>query len=62
MKKLGYKVEAAAELSDLCRATLYKAIRDGKLIARKHGRTTIILHEDLEAFLRGMPKKEAAAR
>ena len=33
---------------------LYDAIRDGRLVARKWGRRTIVLRSDLEAFLQGL--------
>jgi excisionase family DNA binding protein len=61
MNKLAYKVEEAAEKANICRAKLFQAIREGTLIARKHGRSTLILHEDLENFLRDMPMRQTAA-
>jgi hypothetical protein len=39
---------------------IFKAIKEGKLKARKAGRRTFILPEDYETFLRSLPVKEAA--
>ncbi|WP_167558798.1 helix-turn-helix domain-containing protein [Bradyrhizobium canariense] len=36
--------------------TLYAAIRDGDLKARKFRRRTVILHEDLMIFLKNLPE------
>lgn len=55
--KIGMSVEEAAEVSGIGRTLLYKAIHDRLLIARKVGRRTVILREDLEAFLRSLPKR-----
>jgi len=40
------------------RDAIYDAIRDGRLIARKLGRRTIILDDEGEAFLKSLPKLE----
>jgi hypothetical protein len=51
----------AYRISDVCRAThlgrtsIYAAIKSGALIARRYGRCTIILAEDLTTFLRNLP-------
>lgn len=37
------------------RSTLFKAIREKKLVAQKEGRSTIITHENYEAYLRALP-------
>lgn len=37
---------------------VYKAIREGKLIARKYGKRTIITAEDAERFLAALPRLE----
>lgn len=46
--------EACAE-SGIGRTSLYAAINDGLLPAKKFGRKTIILRQDLEAFLAALP-------
>ncbi|MBR1154595.1 hypothetical protein [Bradyrhizobium sp. JYMT SZCCT0428] len=37
------------------RSTLFKAIRERKLVAQKEGRSTIITHENYEAYLKSLP-------
>ena len=39
----------------LSRTFLYSAIKQGRLKARKAGRRTVILDEDYQAFLQGLP-------
>jgi hypothetical protein len=52
----------AYRIPDVCRATslgrtsIYAAIKSGALIARRYGRCTVVLAQDLEAFLRNLPK------
>ena len=45
----------AAEIATIGRSTLYKYIRSGALPVRKIGTRTIILADDLVAFLRDRP-------
>jgi hypothetical protein len=45
--QLAYSTHQAAKVSGICRSLLYREIADGRLIARKRGRRTIILDEDL---------------
>lgn len=54
---LAYSIEAAAEVSQLGRTQLFEAIKEGKLKARKSGRRTIILREELNAFLHALPER-----
>jgi excisionase family DNA binding protein len=43
------------------RDTFYRLIKEKRLIARKCGRRTLILAEDLQAFTRTLPKIGDAA-
>lgn len=52
-------VEKAATAAGIGRTKLYEAIKLGKLRARKVGRHTVILTDDLKAFLESLPVKEA---
>jgi excisionase family DNA binding protein len=52
---LSYRINDVCRLTGLGRTTIYAAIRDGHLVAKKDGRCTIVLHEDLVAFLRNLP-------
>lgn len=40
----------------LCRSSLYREIRAGRLVARKAGGKTIVLAEDWNAFLHSLPR------
>jgi excisionase family DNA binding protein len=44
----------------LCRDSVYKLIREGRLPARKIGRRTVVLETDIQAFLEGLPRLGAA--
>ena len=58
--RLAYDVRQVCSLSGLSRATVYAAIRGGKLKARKHGARTLVLRDDLRAWLEGLPLFGAA--
>lgn len=50
---LAYRVNDAAKVSGTSRNTIYRLVAAGQLpVARVRGRT-LILREDLEAFMRG---------
>jgi hypothetical protein len=53
---LGHTTHEAARISGICRSLLYREIAAGRLIARKQGRRTIILDDDLRAFLASLPR------
>ncbi|MCA6108563.1 excisionase family DNA-binding protein [Bradyrhizobium cenepequi] len=58
--KLGFSPEEAATASGAGRTKIFQAIKDGKLSARKFGRRTIILADDLKAFLAALPEREVS--
>jgi hypothetical protein len=51
-----YRIRQVCELSGLGRTSIYAAIKSGALVARRYRRCTVVLAEDLAAFLRGLPK------
>ena len=55
-------VAETAKAAGVCRQTIYNEINTGRLIARKMGARTIILHGDYLAWLAALPimKIEAA--
>jgi len=52
---LAYGIDEASVAANVCRDKLYAAIREGLLVARKFGRRTLILEDDLRAFLQSLP-------
>jgi hypothetical protein len=49
--KLAASIPEAARVANSSRSALYEAIRRGELVARKNGRRTIILIDDLRDYL-----------
>jgi len=52
---LAYSIAEACAVGRAGRTALYEAIRSGELIARKRGRRTVILADDLRRWLEGLP-------
>jgi excisionase family DNA binding protein len=52
---LTYSVADAAKASGIGRTVLYEEIKAGRLQARKLGRRTLILAEDLQRWLAALP-------
>jgi hypothetical protein len=50
-----YRIPEVCKMTDLGRTSVYAAIKSGQLVARKWNRRTIVLAEDLQAFLRNLP-------
>jgi excisionase family DNA binding protein len=55
LERIAYTTEEAGEVSGLCRDTIYRAIKRGKLRASKHLRHKRILRSELERYLLGEP-------
>ena len=53
--KLALSPEQASELSGIGLTRIREAIADRTLIAHKHGSRTIVLPDDLKAWLRSLP-------
>ena len=51
-----YSIEEMCALTGLGRDAVYTAIRNGRLVARKLGRRTLITDDDLRQFLAGLPR------
>ena len=51
MTELSLSIEDACKITGIGRTKIYQAINSGKLKARKLGKRTIILKQDLEVFL-----------
>ena len=55
MDSRAFTVAEAAALLGIGRSTIYVAIKDGRLKTRKLGKRTLVLREDLDAFLAALP-------
>ena len=58
----GMSIEEAARFLGIGRSLTYAEIKAGRLIARKVGRRTIIVHDDAVAYLHSLPVVGAAAQ
>ena len=58
---LAYTIAEACASARAGRTAIYDAIREGALIARKRGRKTLILPDDLRRWVEGHPAIEAKA-
>ena len=52
---LAYSIAEASEVSRIGRTSIYEAINSRDLIARKNGRRTVILADDLRRWLQSLP-------
>lgn len=57
---VAFTVEDAARVSACSRSSLFAAINEGRLKARKNGRRTLILDTDLRRWLAKLPVREIA--
>lgn len=55
MSKISYNLAEAAESTGYSIRTLQRHIKDGNLIARYANTKCVILHEDLEEWLKDLP-------
>ena len=55
-EKLGMTINELIAASGLGRTSIYGEIRDGRLVARKCGRRTIILPADATDWLKNLPR------
>jgi excisionase family DNA binding protein len=55
MQPIELTIAEACAAARIGRTRVYEAIRAGELCARKHGKRTLILSEDLRSWLEAMP-------
>ena len=60
IEPIAYGLEPAAHAIGETRTGIFEAIREGKLIARKRGRRTIIEREELVRYVKSLPVAGAA--
>jgi len=59
--KMAFHVNEAAQVGGVSRSEIYEAMKRGELRAKKYGRRTIILRDDLAAFLCALPAYQPKA-
>jgi excisionase family DNA binding protein len=59
---LAYNLSEACEVARISRTSIYQAINSRELVARKHGRRTVILADDLGRWLQSLPVAAPKAR
>ena len=63
MEKMAYSIREAVKAGAGSRSVIYENIKSGALKARKRGRSTVILADDLAQYLESLPDfhEQAAA-
>ena len=56
--KLAYPIREAAVIAGVTPWTVHRSVTEGKLRARKLGKSWVILHADLAVFLDALPSVE----
>lgn len=56
-KSIALSIGQACQATSIGRTALYQAIGSGQLRTRKLGKRTLILRDDLEAFLAALPSE-----
>ena len=56
LEQEAFSIDEICQTSKLGRSTIYEEIREGRLVARKCGRRTIILKADRQAWLENLPR------
>ncbi len=54
--KTAFTIDELTKTGPLGRTSIYEAIRNGQLTARKFGKRTFVLATDFEVFLNSLPK------
>ncbi|MCH8112081.1 MAG: helix-turn-helix domain-containing protein [Proteobacteria bacterium] len=61
LEPLAYTIDESREAARVGRTTIYQEIAAGRLIARKVGRRTIILRDDLKSWLARLAQAKTTA-
>jgi hypothetical protein len=60
--KFAFSLREVSEVTGECRSNLYLAIQSGALKAKKRRGSTIVLADDLRAYLQALPDYKTAAK
>jgi excisionase family DNA binding protein len=59
---IALKISEVCAASRVGRTKVYEAIKRGELRAKKHGKSTIVLHADLLDWLNSLPEASAKSK
>lgn len=54
--KISVTIPEAVQMVGIGRSSLYKLFSEGKLTPRKSGKRTLVLVEELESYVKSLPK------
>jgi hypothetical protein len=57
MDRIAYSLPDAARIAGVSRTRMFDAVRRGELTIRKAGRSSIVAHDDLVAWIKSLPVK-----
>jgi hypothetical protein len=57
MDRIAYSLPDAARIAGVSRTRIFDAVRRGELTIRKAGRSSIVTHDDLLAWIKSLPVK-----
>lgn len=55
IQKIALTIPEAVRISGIGRTSLYRYFSEGKLTPRKSGKRTLVIAEELEAFVKSLP-------
>jgi excisionase family DNA binding protein len=62
MERLALTIPEVCEIAGISRTSLYAAIARGELAARKRGRRTLVLQDDLKQWISSLPQLVVAGQ
>lgn len=60
--RIAYTVVTASTQSGVGRTKIFEASKHGQLRAKRNGRKLVILHEDLEEYVKSLPDRASEIR
>ena len=57
VEPMAYKISEVCDMARVGRTTVNEAIQRGELVARKRGKSVIILADDFRKWIEGLPQK-----
>jgi len=57
MDRIAYTLPEAARIAGVSRTRMFEAVRKQELTVRKAGRASIVIHDDLVAWIQSLPAR-----